>query len=201
MDYHQTWCIKLSDILCWQNLSSTFTNQPDLMKHLWPFPKYRVFEQRNILQELWLNLNHTSHSLSTFCLLFQENSGSRFLCCYSTGWVEHNVMERILQVLLCNHVSAHRHLDFPDYIHERILPRDLSNSIYDYADEKLSICIVFSGIHKHLHGFLHPCRRLCHLSKVFLQVEGVRNRTDGFRTWLLHHLKCDSLCGGQGSCV
>ena len=38
MDHHQTWCIKLSDNVCKHNLSTTFNNQPDLMKHLelWP---------------------------------------------------------------------------------------------------------------------------------------------------------------------
>ena len=33
MDHHQTWCIKLSDNVCKHNLSTTFNNQPDLMKH------------------------------------------------------------------------------------------------------------------------------------------------------------------------
>ena len=33
MDHHQTWCIKLSDNVCWHNLLATFDNQPDLMKH------------------------------------------------------------------------------------------------------------------------------------------------------------------------
>ena len=33
MDHHQTLCIKLSDNVCWHNLSTTFNNQPYLMKH------------------------------------------------------------------------------------------------------------------------------------------------------------------------
>ena len=32
MDHHQTWCIKLDNV-CWHNLSATFNNQPDLIKH------------------------------------------------------------------------------------------------------------------------------------------------------------------------
>ena len=33
IDHHQTWCMKLSDNVCWHYFSTTFNNQPDLMKH------------------------------------------------------------------------------------------------------------------------------------------------------------------------
>ena len=32
MDHHQTWCIKLSDNVCWLNPLAKFNNQPDPMK-------------------------------------------------------------------------------------------------------------------------------------------------------------------------
>ena len=31
--YFFQWCIKLNDNVCWHNLSATFNNQPDLIKH------------------------------------------------------------------------------------------------------------------------------------------------------------------------